>query len=275
MLQHLNDAVADVIMLQLSRLEGSSMIIASKSGFVTDLANSADGEEDMYKELFKATVERSTIEESNVDLVNLDLTSIGREAYAYHEHLGQINLPNVSRIEREAFYGSKIHGDIRFPEATYLGYHAFSEFFFYGNEIRLPSITSLVEGQFYQGLQGHRMLSTGASLYLDSCLSFNSKCLYNCNGLVKLYAPNTTSITGGDAFAGIAGSRNFVNNVSLIVGSQELNSGLSMSELCNLTNFPFGITLTYLDTGDAYSRQVTWYCKDGTVTYNHATSAWT
>lgn len=61
--------------------------------------------------------------------VPASITQIDEYAFAYCRNLSfeKINLQNVERIEKGAFYGTKINETIILPNVTYIGYGAFAE----------------------------------------------------------------------------------------------------------------------------------------------------
>jgi len=222
-------------------------------------------EEQMYKELFKATVGRTGIGTGHMDLVGLDIQSIGRNAYSWHRNIGTINLPTVTAIGQNAFDSAIIYGDISLPSLTTSGYRMFSEMHFYGAEIRMPNLVTPTGQEFYQALQSSRVsTSTWVSVYLDSVASIGNNMFYNCTGMALLYAPRVASISGTTAFT-LVGNTSAVGPVSLIVGSRELGTGMTTAGLTASTGFPFGAST---------SGRVKWTCKDGTVTYDTSTSSW-
>lgn len=221
------------------------------------------GDEEMYKKLFIGTVERTgNTSGGYLDIATADLSEVGAYAYYYHQQLGAINLPLCTSLKNSAFANTKIYGDITLPMVATIGNRCFSEFYFYGATISIPSVLSLDNQQFYQGLQWGRInTTTRAIVEADNCTSISNRCFYNATGLKRLYAPKLTSISGSDTFL-MVGSASSAGNVELVVGSREADTGLTMSALTALSGFPFGASA---------SARVTWYCKDGTVTYSGGT----
>jgi len=222
-------------------------------------------EEQMYKELFKATIERTGIGTGHMDLVGIDIQSIGRQAYSWHRNIGEINLPNVLSVGQQAFDSAIIYGNINLPNCTTSGYRMFTEAYMYGAEVHMPSLVTSSGQEFYQALQWSRVnTSTRVSIYLDSLSSIGNSMFYNATGMARLYAPTVTSISGASAFL-LVGNSASAGNVELVVGSKDMDTGMTMAGLVGSSGFPFGA---------AASSRVKWTCKDGTVTYDTSTSSW-
>ena len=236
------------------------MLIAARNSFL--IGGGGGGEEEMYKELFQAAVGRTGIGTGHMDLADADLATIGRLAFSWHRNIGTINLPSVTTVGQQAFDNAIIYGDISLPSLTTGGYRMFAEMYFYGAEIRMPNLVTPTGQEFYQALQSNRVsTSTWASVYLDSVASIGGNMFYNCTGMALLYAPRVASISSATAFT-LVGNTSAVGPVSLIVGSRELDTGMTTAGLMASTGFPFGAST---------SGRVTWTCKDGIVSYANGT----
>ena len=226
----------------------------------------------MYKKLFKATVERS--DTSDLDLVADTIESVGRCAFAYAT-FRNIILRNVTAVTGiSAFEGTKIFGDtISFPNLVSADqFYLFANSTFYGGTISMPKLTRLPSNAFYQMCQRSEDSKRPTAIFLDSVSEILSSALYNCYGVYRVFAPRCVSISGSSTF--LSFGRQFcgpdrrvpADECALIVGSADLGSGMSMASLTGSADFPFGAAQ------NQYSP--TWYCKDGTVTYDTAQGAW-
>ena len=68
----------------------------------------------------------------------------------------------------------------------------------------------------------------------------------------------------GNIFVNVGG--NASNLCEIILGDPSLDTGMTMSGLMSLSNFPFGAVRS------AYSPK--FKCRDGEITYNASTSSW-
>ena len=232
----------------------------------------------MYKELFKATVERTGIGGAPIDLVDDSLVYIGDFAYSYHKMLGRIKLDNVVSCGRSPFERAAFGGDIEFPNLTTIGTY-FAALAGFENSpywssgdgvitIKLPKVAVLSSSAFYGLTQLAGTSRPLYDVYLDQCTEIQGNCFYNCSGLRYLYAPNVTSIIGSTTFLLLGGTYPQRNpSVSMVVGSADGLTGMSMATLLAQQDFPFG----YNSTGFG---RVTWYCNDGTVRYDTTQGAW-
>ena len=221
-----------------------------------------------WQPALKALAERTL----NTDLDWDFLESIGQYAFTNLSSLGAIDLPNVKTCSSYAFFNTYSTGDVNMPELTSCSSNAFREFYHYWSPqsevtFNLPKVESLPELAFFGSLKLPAAERPTYALNLDSCTSIGNRAFDNQSGGVRrIYAPRLQTIANGNAFGGVGASYPArVPKVELVVGSQELNTGLSMSSLVGLTGFPFGVSL---------SGRVWWYCKDGTVTYDTAQAAW-
>lgn len=226
---------------------------------------SGESEEKMYKELFKATVER-TIVDIDTDV----LEEVGDYAFAYVPSIGHVNLPNVTTLKRYAFGFSNIYGDITMPNLTTITGSLTFNGRYYGSTIKMPKLTALTNDRtFYNFLEMNPRPEprTPVSVYMDSLTTITSNPFYGGSAIGLLYAPKLTTITNSNAFAGVGNWRfDTLPEARLVVGDGSGDTGLSMDALMGLTDFPFGAKADY--------GKVIWQCKDGTVTYDTAQGAW-
>lgn len=247
-------------------LEGSGMMVASRNSFTVQTGNA---EEEMYKDLLIRTVGRGFTQGDDIDWDFID--TVG--AYGFSNcTVGDIVLPNVTTAGKYAFSEGRVYGNtVSFPSLVAMADHAFANNIFQGGTISLPSVTSL-NATFYQFIRRINSDYMPTTLALDSVTTISNGAFYNCNGIRRMYAPRVMSIIGSATFLSVG--RRYCGDVyptpavdcELVVGSSELGTGLTMDALMALANFPFGAIV------GEYSP--TWYCKDGTVTYDTVQGAW-
>ena len=170
----------------------------------------------MYKELFKATVERTGIGGAPIDLVDESLVYIGDYAYSYHTMLGRIKLDNVVSCGRSPFERAVLGGNIEFPNLATIGTYFAANASFRNSPywesgdglitIRIPKVAVLSANAFYGITQLPGSTKPLYEVYLDQCTEIQGNCFYNCSGLRHLYAPNVTSITGSTTFLALGGT---------------------------------------------------------------------
>ena len=240
------------------------MLIAGRNGMAA--AYAAAKEEKMYKELFRATVERTV-----VDIDTDVLEEVGDYAFAYCTEIGRVNLPNVTALRQYAFFGTNIYGDISMPNLTTItGSLTFSARF-YGDTISMPKLAELTNDRaFYNFLEMNPRPEprTPVSVYMDSLTTITSNSFYGGSAIGLLYAPKLSSITAASAFASVGNWRfDTLPEARLVVGDGVADTGLTMAALMGMTYFPFG-------ADPSHYGKVVWQCKDGTVTYDTAQGAW-
>ena len=220
----------------------------------------------MYKELFKATVERTV-----VDIDTDVLEEVGDYGFASCHSIGNVNLPNVTTLKQYAFGFSNIYGDITMPNLTSITGSLTFNGYFYGSTIRMPKLTGLTNDRtFYNFLEMNPRLEpkTPVSIYMDSLTTITSNSFYGGSAIGLLYAPKLTSITNSSAFLSVGNWRfNTLPEARLVVGDGVADTGLTMDALMGMNGFPFG--------ADTYNLgKVVWQCKDGTVTHDTSQGAW-
>lgn len=242
------------------------MMLADRCAFMA--ARSRGGTN--WQPALKALAERTL----NTDLDWDFLESIGSYAFSNLSALGAINLPNVKSCGSFAFSNTYSTGDVNMPELTSCRNQAFRDFFHYWSSqteitFNLPKLESVPELAFYSSFKLPAAERPTYAINLDSCTYIGNRAFDGSGGsgaVRRLYAPRLETIANGNTFGGFGGSYPArVPKVEIVVGSQELNTGLSMSSLVGLTGFPFGVSL---------AGRVWWYCKDGTVTYDTVQAAW-
>ena len=223
-----------------------------------------------WQPALKALSERTL----NTDLDWDFLESIGDYAFSNLRALGAINLPNVKSCGQYAFRNTYSIGDVNMPELVSCEYAAFRDFLHYWtaqSEItfNLPKLQSVSQHCFYDSLKLPSAERPTIAINLDSCTTVGQGAFMSGGGsgaVRRLYIPRVQTI-GADAFYGFGGSA-YVSRVPLVevvVGSQELDTGLTMASLIAMTGFPFGVSL---------KGRVKFCCKDGTVTYDTVQAAW-
>lgn len=228
-------------------------------------------EEEMYKELFKATVERRG--SSALDLVDSALDRVGTHAFENCTFRNVI-LENVETfIGERNFYYAKIYGDtISLPKLLSVGgAHALGNASFYGGTISAPMLQVVLGTMFYNTLQRNSGAVRPTAVNIESATEIQDNAFRLATGMYRLYAPRVTKITGRP-FLNISrrycGENRSVarDECALILGSAELDTGMTMADLVSNGNFPFGA-----ESGDF---SPTWYCRDGIVSYDTAQAAW-
>ena len=223
-----------------------------------------------WKQLLKQTVEHTWTGEEDLDWDFLE--SIGYYAF-YRCEFRNIILPNVVTLGERCFYNGRATGNIiSMPKLLTAPYpHGFGQCLFYGGTISMPRLKEVGEMMFYQSINRSNNLVHPTTVNVDVATTIKGGAFYNASGLVRLYAPCVTSIASG---ALLNVSRRYcgpdrnvaADECALVVGSAERGTGLSMDGLMALAGFPCGCAQS------VYSP--TWYCNDGTVTYDTASASW-
>lgn len=225
----------------------------------------------MYKELFKATMERRG--SSALDLVDSALDRVGTHAFE-NCTFRNIILENVETFVGERnFYNAQIHGDtISLPNLVSVGgANAFGNASFYGGTVSAPMLQVVTGTMFYNALQRNSGVFRPTAVNIESATEIQDGAFRLANGMYRLYAPRVTKITGWP-FLNVSRrycgeNRNVARDeCALILGSAELGTGMTMADLVGNANFPFSVTVGEFAP--------TWYCKDGKVTYDTAQAAW-
>lgn len=237
-------------------------------------------EEQMYKELFEKTASRTFNE--NTDLYFTTPTVIGQAAFSYCT-FRNIILPNVTSMGQDAIGHSKVYGDtISLPnlvETT--GNYSLGYIQSWGHTVgtgsvltvSVPKLQTLTWSLFYQSFQRNNGSMRPVVINAESATTINGQIFYNAHGIRRIYAPRITNLqTNSVTFLNLGrrycgDNRNVAaDECAIVLGSAELETGVTMEELLAAPNFPCGANQS------EYSP--TFYCKDGTVTYDTAQAAW-
>ena len=234
-------------------------------------------EEQMYKELFEKTVTRTFDQNTDLNFINTSIIGVYAMSYCTFHN---VSLPNVIEVKRNAFQTSKFYGDkILFPNLTTSGNNSFSDVQVEGNtpvtvtEISMPKLVTVADNMFYQSFQRSNESRRPVILNFDSATSIIGSAFYNCGGIRRIYAPKVTSISNnyavflnlGRQYCGETRATP-ADECQIILGSRELDTGMTMSGLMSLSQFPFGAVK------NQYSP--TFYCRNGKITYDTTTSTW-
>ena len=234
-------------------------------------ARSKNKEEEMYKELFKQVVERRG--SSALDLVDSALDRVGTHAFENCTFRNVI-LENVETfIGERNFYYAKIYGDtISLPKLSSVGgANAFGNASFYGGTISAPMLQVVTGAMFYNTLQRNSGVIRPTAVNIESATEIQDGAFRLASGMYRLYAPRVTKITGWP-FMNVSRrycgeDRNVARDeCAIILGSAELDTGMTMADLVSNGDFPFAAV--------AGEFSPTWYCRDGKVTYDTAQGAW-
>lgn len=195
-----------------------------------------NSEEKMYKELFHTMVMGyyqnrggTAIRDIMPDIV--DDTIINVRPYAFqHCCIGNVSLPNCTRIEANGFYGA------------WSGSASAGE----GKVVNMPKVTTFGGNFPFQGLAG------GSEVHLDSLTSLSQNSITGSSYYIAWFFPKVTSITA--------------SNWNYASSWRELHlDSMTMDDVMASPGWPWGGMLT---PGYGYPKGVC-YCSDGYITYEN------
>lgn len=199
---------------------------------------SSNGEEKMYKELFESMImgyyqNRGGMAIRNIVPDIVDDTIVNVRPYAFqHCCIGNISLPNCTRIEGYGFYGAW-NGGASFGE---------------GKVINLPNVTTFGGSYPFQGIAG------GSEVHLDSLTTISQNQITGSSYYIKWFFPNVTSIT--------ASTWNYASSWFEL----HLDS-MTMDDVIASPGWPWGgMTSKIYEYGPGVC-----FCKDGHIAYESGT----